>query len=88
MAGDAPLISTEAATITAEDLHAFADGQLPPDRAAAVAAHLALNEAAAAKVAEIRATNALLRRIEPPADPAPEAMLDLARALAQALERR
>jgi anti-sigma factor RsiW len=43
------------------DVHAYADGQLPPERAAIVKAALEANPELAARVAEIRAQSAVLR---------------------------
>src|SRR5690606_23281250 len=62
------------ATISEDELHAYADGFLPPDRIAAVEAWLAAHPAEAARVAEWRAQAAALReRFGPVADePVPE----------------
>jgi anti-sigma factor RsiW len=62
------------ATISEDELHAYADGFLPSDRLAAVEAYLAANPVAAARVAEWRAQAAALReRFGPVADePVPE----------------
>lgn len=48
--------------ISTDDLHAYADGRLPPDRAAEVEAYLAAQPAAARQVADYRAINAALHR--------------------------
>jgi anti-sigma factor RsiW len=63
------------------DLSAYADRQLPPDRAAAVEATLAADSALALRVAEIRAQNAALRDALDPvlAEPIPERLADAAR---------
>jgi anti-sigma factor RsiW len=47
--------------VTIDDLHAYADGQLPPERLAAVEAHLRQHPEAAAQVKDYRAMNAALR---------------------------
>ncbi len=49
--------------ITDNDLHALADGQLPPDRVAAVEAHLAAHPADAARLADWRAQAARLHAV-------------------------
>ncbi len=75
-----------AEVITKDDLDAYADGELSPERTALVAAYVTLHPEAAARVAEVRALNRLLRaRVEPPI---PGGMVDLVQALADALERR
>lgn len=48
-------------TINIEDLHAYVDGQLPPDRMAKIEAHLRIDPQAAAQVRDYRAINAALR---------------------------
>jgi anti-sigma factor RsiW len=50
------------AAVTESDLHAYADGQLPPARRAVVEAYLAANPAAALQVRQIRAQNQALHR--------------------------
>jgi anti-sigma factor RsiW len=59
------------------DVHAYVDGQLPRERAAAVEAALAGDPALATRVAEIRAQNAALRDALDPAlaEPIPERLL-------------
>jgi len=47
--------------LTEDDLHAYADGQLPPDRAAQVGNALEHDPALAARVTDIRQQNAKLR---------------------------
>jgi anti-sigma factor RsiW len=63
------------------DLSACADRQLPPERAAEVAAVLAADAVLAARVAEIREQNAALRDALDPvlAEPIPDRLLDAAR---------
>ncbi len=57
------------ATISEDELHAYADGFLPSDRIAAIEAWLAANPSEAARVAEWRAQTAALReRFGPVAD--------------------
>ena len=46
--------------ITTDDLHAYADGKLAPERAAAVEAYLKRHPAAAAEVADVQRINAAL----------------------------
>ncbi len=48
--------------ISTDDLHAYADGLLPPDRAAAVEAYLSAHPAAARQVDDYQAINAALHR--------------------------
>jgi len=62
------------------DLHAYADGQLAPERASAVETVLAGDPALAARVAEIRAQSAALRDALDPelALPIPQRLLDAA----------
>src|SRR5207244_833104 len=50
-----------AAGLTEADLHAYADNQLAPERAAAMESVLARDPSLAERVAQIRAQNALLR---------------------------
>jgi anti-sigma factor RsiW len=59
------------------DVHAYADGQLPPERAAAVEAALAHDAELAARVAAIRIQNSALRDALDPmlAEPIPERLL-------------
>lgn len=59
------------------DLHAYADGQLAPERRAAVEATLAKEPALAARIAEIRSQNAALRDALDPllAEPLPARLL-------------
>lgn len=52
---------TTPASITVDDLHAYADGRLTPERAAEVEAYLQRHPAAAAEVADVRRINAALR---------------------------
>lgn len=63
--------------ITTDDLHAFADGKLPPTRAAEVEAYLAGHPEAARQVADYRAINAALHKafdgVLEEAIPAPQA---------------
>src|SRR6266850_2487635 len=65
-----------------EELHAYADDQLPRERASEVAATLAREPALAARVAEIRRQNALLRDALDPwlAEPLPRKLLSAAAA--------
>ncbi len=64
------------------DIHAYADGQLAPDRAAVVDAALAADPELAARVAEIRAQSAALRDALDPmlAEPIPDRVLAAASA--------
>ena len=64
------------------DVHAFVDGQLAPDRAEDVAAAVASSPALAARVAEMRQRNALLREALDPvlAEPIPARLLEAAHA--------
>jgi anti-sigma factor RsiW len=76
-----------------DDLNAFADGQLSPERNAQVGAVLDRDAILAARVAEIRRHNAALRDAMDPwlADPIPTRLLDAASApprSAAALRRR
>ncbi|MCW0182477.1 anti-sigma factor family protein [Zavarzinia sp.] len=74
--------------ITAFDLDAFVDDQLPPARRIEVASHLAGDPAAAAKVmADIGRRDALRLAFPPPDQPDP-ALVDAAGRLAEGLERR
>src|SRR5262249_27358189 len=63
--------------LSEDDLQAFADSQLSPDRAQEVAAVLAREPALAGRVAEIKRQNALLRDAFDPwlADPLPRKLL-------------
>jgi len=63
------------------DLHAYADGQLAPERTSVVEAALAKDPALVARVAEIRAQNAALRDALDPllAEPLPARLLAAAR---------
>ncbi|MEP7181072.1 MAG: anti-sigma factor [Betaproteobacteria bacterium] len=65
------------APLADSDLHAYADGQLAPERAAAVETTLARDPAVAARVAEIRAQSAALRDALDPmlAEPIPARLL-------------
>jgi anti-sigma factor RsiW len=54
---------TSAASIADEELHAFIDGELPPERAAAVQAALAAEPALAARVASYQADKSALRAL-------------------------
>ena len=60
------------------DVHAFVDGQLPPDRAQVVVAAVAANPELAARVADMRSRNALLREALEPvlSEPIPDRLLD------------
>jgi anti-sigma factor RsiW len=60
-----------------DDLHAYADNRLPPERAQEVSAVLARDPALAGRVAEIRRQNALLRDALDPwlAEPLPPKLL-------------
>jgi anti-sigma factor RsiW len=49
------------AFVTEDELHAYVDGALPPDRIAAVEAYLAANAEAAARIAEWRAQISAIR---------------------------
>jgi anti-sigma factor RsiW len=62
------------------DFHAYADGQLPAERIAAVEAALASDPALASRVAEVRAQNAALRDALDPAlaEPIPARLLQAA----------
>lgn len=64
------------------DIHAFVDGQLPPDRAERVAAAVASDPELAARVADMRQRNALLREALEPvlAEPIPARLLEAANA--------
>jgi anti-sigma factor RsiW len=66
--------------ISDEELHAYADDQLPRERASEVAATLAREPTLAARVAEIRRQNALLRDALDPwlAEPLPRKLLSAA----------
>jgi len=68
------------------DIQAFVDGQLAPDRAQHVAAALASNSELAARVADMRSGNALLREALEPvlAEAIPERLLDAAQGPRQA----
>jgi len=68
------------------DVHAYADGQLAPERAAAVDAALAQDPELALRVAGIRAQNAALRDALDPmlAEPIPERLLAAASAPVEA----
>ena len=63
--------------LSEDDLHAYADNQLPPERAQAISAVLAREPALAGRVAEIRKQNALLRDSLDPwlAEPLPRELL-------------
>jgi anti-sigma factor RsiW len=68
------------------DVHAYADGQLPPARAAAIEARCADDAQFAARITEIRAQNAALRDALDPmlAEPVPPQLLAAAMAPTQA----
>lgn|SRR5512146_598875 len=68
-----------------EELQAYADGQIPSERAPAVAAAIARDPALAQRVAEIRRQNALLRDAFEPwlAEPLPQRLLAAASHRAQ-----
>ena len=72
---------TQPPALSDADLGAFADGQLSPERAAAVEAVLARDPEAAARLAAIRAQNAALSRAFAPwlEEPVPQRLLDAAR---------
>lgn len=53
-------------TITDDELHAYVDGQLPPERRAAVQAHLAVNDEAARRVADYQRYNQQLQQLFDP----------------------
>ncbi len=67
--------------MTEEELHAFIDGELPPDRARVVAAMIQADAALAARVEAFRADKEMMKRIYGPlADrPLPDNLLRLAR---------
>jgi anti-sigma factor RsiW len=77
------------AAIPETDVHAFADGQLTPERAAVLEAALGRDPELAERVAEIRARNAMLRDALDPvlAEPIPDRLLDAARRPARAAGR-
>ncbi|MGD1879296.1 MAG: anti-sigma factor family protein [Kiloniellaceae bacterium] len=56
-------MTKQSTTITADDLHAYADGKLTPMRAAEVEAYLAEHPAAAAEVADYQSINAAMRSV-------------------------
>ena len=64
--------------LSEDELHAFADNQLPPERAKEIAAVLAREPALAGRVAEIKRQNALLRDALDPwlAEPLPRKLLN------------
>jgi anti-sigma factor RsiW len=66
--------------LTDADLNAYVDGALPPTRVSDVEQALAKDAAIAARVAEMRQQNALLREIFDPwlSDPIPPALVDAA----------
>ncbi|HKU85415.1 MAG TPA: anti-sigma factor, partial [Casimicrobiaceae bacterium] len=66
---------------TDDDLHAYADGQLPEVRRLAFEQAMARDSALAAEVAEVRRQNAALRGAldEWLAEPVPQRLLDAAR---------
>jgi anti-sigma factor RsiW len=70
-----------AAPLEENDLHAYADGQLAPERVSAIEAALTDNPALAARVAEIREQSRALRDALDPvlAEPIPERLIDAAR---------
>jgi len=67
--------------ISTDDLHGYADGQLPPARAAEVEAYIAAHPAAARQVEDYRAINAALHRALDGVldEPIPAAHMDVAR---------
>jgi anti-sigma factor RsiW len=79
-----------ATPIADADVHAYADGQLTPDRAAAVEAALARDAELGARIASIRAQSAALRDALDPmlAEPIPERLLAAAAPPATAAGRR
>jgi anti-sigma factor RsiW len=74
--------SVISAALSDADVHAFVDGQLAPDRAERVAAAVASNPELAARVADMRQRNALLREALDPvlAEPIPARLLEAAEA--------
>jgi anti-sigma factor RsiW len=72
------------------DVHAYADGQLPPERAAAIEARCNDDAEVMARIAEIRAQNAALRDALDPmlAEPVPPRLLAAAIAPPQARRER
>ena len=66
--------------ISDADVHAFVDGQLAPDRAERVAAAIASNPELAARVADMRQRNVLLREALDPvlSEPIPARLLEAA----------
>jgi len=73
---------TNRAGLSDADIHAFVDGQLAPDRREHVAAAIAGNPELAARVADMRQRNALLREALDPvlAEPIPARLLEAAAA--------
>ena len=67
---------------TDAEVNAYVDGELAPARTADVEQELARDPAIAARVADMRQQNALLREVLDPwlADPIPAALVDAARA--------
>ncbi|MEO8738975.1 MAG: anti-sigma factor [Casimicrobiaceae bacterium] len=72
---------SSALPLTDDDLNAYADGQVTPERAHAIAAELEREPALAARVAEIRRVNTLLRDALDPwlAEALPRELVDAAR---------
>jgi anti-sigma factor RsiW len=66
--------------LSESDLHAYADGQLPPDRVVEVEAALARDPESAARIASIRKQNAELAKALDPwlEEPVPERLLEAA----------
>jgi len=73
---------SSALPLTDDDLNAYADGQVTPERARAIAVLLEREPALAARVAEIRRVNALLRDALDPwlAEALPRELVDAAQA--------
>lgn len=72
-----PMTDKNPSAITTDDLHAYVDGQLTPERAAKVETYLAANSEAAAEVADYRRINALLGKAYDPVmdEPIPAAQV-------------
>jgi anti-sigma factor RsiW len=72
---------SQRAAITDDDLHAYADNQLPRERAAVIEASIASDAALAARIADVRAQSAALRDAFDAmlAEPIPDRLLAAAR---------
>src|ERR1700719_4882944 len=70
-----------ALSVTGDDLHAYADGQLSPERAAAVGDALEREPALAARLTDIQQQNAMLRAALDPLldEPLPRKLVDAAK---------